>query len=285
MARAGAWGLVLLLLLTACASGRRTRRAARLPARPPARVADDYIDMDDVVPPSLRGLDEVELPPERPTHAAPRQFSWLDADGRRILMGWPKTSSSHGRPSRGTLERGRELDEHGHGYFHRGDRSWGTDELVAVIHWGFRRLLRQYPDAPDLLIRDLSELGGGHAAPHRSHQSGRDVDVAYYLVDDTAVHGFVTAAPSTLDAEKTWALLEAMLATGMVQFIFVNHALQGPLYDQALRSGWTEEGLSDVFEYPRSPGSRQGVIRHTRGHDDHFHLRIYCPPEDEACRD
>ncbi len=240
--------------------------------------------MEDGVAPSLRGADEVALPPARPPREAP-PFGWEGSAGHRVLVDWPTRSESVGRPTRGRLVDGHKLAARGDGWIHRPRRSHGTDELVAVIKWGIWRVLRQFPETVPVFIGDLSEERGGRAPPHRSHQSGRDVDVGYYLVDNQPATGFVPVTPETLDAEKTWALIEGFLSTGMVQYIFIDHRIQETLYDAARDFGWSEEQLSRLFQYPRPRTSRAGIIRHSRGHGAHMHLRIVCPVGDRACRD
>ena len=88
---------------------------------------------------------------------------------------------------------------------------------------------------------------------------------------------------ATLDAEKSWALIEAFIMTGYTQYIFMSYKIQEPLYHEALEVGWSEEALGPIFQYPRGPSVRRGLIRHASGHQDHFHIRFKCPPLDSQC--
>jgi hypothetical protein len=241
--------------------------------------------MEEVLPVSLRGEDELAVSPIRPrARREPLPFTWQGPLGARVLDGWPKQSESVGRPSDGALIDGCYLDEVGPGWVRGGDRGFGTDELVAAVLWAIQRVQEQFPDTTTVYIGDLSADGGGRAPPHASHQSGRDVDVAYYVAGTAGVRSFVRVDAATLDAPRTWAFFEGLLSTGLLKYVFVDYPLQEPLYGEARAVGWTEEALVPVFEYPQR-GSRTAIIRHARGHDDHFHVRIACPVGDADCRD
>jgi len=88
----------------------------------------------------------------------------------------------------------------------------------------------------------------------------------------------------TIDVEKMWFLFKTLLDTGKVEYLFVDYALQRPIYERALAEGHTKEDLASLFEYPRRKYAGGAIIRHSRGHDDHFHIRIACRSDDEACR-
>lgn len=266
------------LLLVALAAG-------CFPRRPAPREAT----MEEVLRYSLRSDDEREegFVPKAPPHrrAPPRGD---DADPDPDLEP-PSTdegpSLSRGRPSDGVLDDGEELPTEGRGFLHRSDYSWGTDELVAALRWAAAEVAAEYPGSARVFVGDLSPSGGGGAPPHASHQTGRDVDIGYFLRDNRAATGFVTVDAETMDAEKTWALMERLVATGLVQYIFVEYPLQAPLREEAARAGWIEADLERLFQHPRGKGARTGVVRHAKGHDDHYHVRIRCPKGDEECRD
>ncbi|MEL6178843.1 MAG: hypothetical protein AAFS10_07810, partial [Myxococcota bacterium] len=101
-----------------------------------------------------------------------------------------------------------------------------------------------------------------------------DVDLAYYTHDGTTSDRFAPVTAKTLDAPRTWALLELLLASGRVRAIFIDHALQAPLYHEAKRQGTSPSRLRQLFQYPNGPYDGHGTIMHWPGHDDHFHVRI-----------
>lgn len=258
---------LLLFLLAAC--------------HPHTRSEPAELSMAGVIAPSLRGQDErAEAPPglaERSEGRSPGRV-------RRLLAAYGTRSESVGQPSNGALEEGRELPELGPGFVHIGERSFGTDELVAALRFAAGTVARRYPGTVPILVADLSHMGGGPAPPHVSHQSGRDADLGYYLAENRSARSFVSALRS-LDAEKTWTFLAALLSTELVQYVFIDYAVQAALYDEAVRQGWSSTALDEVFQYPAGRSARVGIIRHLRGHDDHMHVRIHCPYEDPDCND
>ena len=215
----------------------------------------------------------------------------MDADLIRIgqeirirVAGGSHDSSSIGRPDRGRLSSSHQL-ESGPGYRVRSpSRAYGTRRTVNQINRVFERVASRYPNAPRLAIGDLSYARGGRMRPHVSHQSGRDADIAYYTVNRSDGDGFVVATPRTLDVQMTWYLLKAFIDTGDVRYIFIDYDLQEVLYDRARLRGASEEELEDWFQYP-SRGASRGIIRDSRGHDDHFHIRFRCTSDDGRCRD
>ena len=205
------------------------------------------------------------------------------ADGQVKTLYWEKRSESVGSASDGSLIDGRALPESGPGWVHKGSRPYGTDETVLLLAWAITEVGRNFPGTVAVVIGDLSQEGGGRVPPHKSHRSGRDVDVGYYLRDNEAMRGFVKATPDDIDGEKTWFLLERLIMTGQVKYLFVDYRLQRVLYEAALDSGWSTEDLEPVFEYPERSRKRRPLISHVSGHANHFHLRFRCAPEDQDC--
>jgi hypothetical protein len=60
--------------------------------------------------------------------------------------------------------------------------SYGHPALVLMLHRTAKQIARQSPGSV-LLIGDLSREYGGPLAGHRSHQSGRDADVGFFVTD------------------------------------------------------------------------------------------------------
>ncbi len=224
--------------------------------------------------PQRRGREPTEAP--TPSHLQPARC----ANDREL------PSQSVGSANGGRLVGGCQIPPRGPGYASRSANRWGTDETVALLQWAAARVAAARPGTVPVVIRDLSRKGGGRLRPHRSHQSGRDADVGYFARNNTALTGFVEMGPGNIDLDKTWLLIEALLSTGRVKYIFVDYELQ------ALLVQWLEDldanrtVLGRLFQYPAGPGVARGVIRHARGHRDHFHVRFSCSAaDDEACED
>lgn len=206
-----------------------------------------------------------------------------DSDWRTFMTG--QESESVGKPNKGRVLGARLLPADGRGWIRKNDKAaYGTDETVAIITWVAQRLVAMYPGTVPMVVGDLSRERGGRLRPHSSHQSGRDVDIGYYFTDNEVLRNFKNATRDTLDVEKNWTLIDLMLSTGQVEYLFIDRKLQPPLYEEALRRGWAEEELKELFEAPLGNGYRRGIIRHQKGHRHHIHVRFRCAPEDSRCR-
>jgi len=188
-----------------------------------------------------------------------------------------------GTANEGRLFGGQELGAAGHGWIQKGRNGFGTNETIQLLRWALGETVTAFPGTAPVYIGDISQEGGGSLLPHRSHQSGRDVDIGYYHVNDRPLRGFVDATSESLDVEKSWFLLEKLLLTGQVQYVFMDYRVQEWLFLMALNRGWSETDLKKLFQYPRGPRAHTGKIRHAPGHLNHFHVRFVCPDGDEEC--
>lgn len=217
------------------------------------------------------------------------------------------TTVSVGTTSGGRIHRPIEMPRRGTGYKvpttwrDRGNQ-WGTTELVETVERA-AAAVRTTRKTATLGVADLSPQRGGKTMWHASHQSGRDVDLIFYHVDERGralpppevemVHfdgdgkPFVprhmlatgyeepTWAGRRFDDASNWALVEALLSdrAARVQWIFVSNKLEGRLLSWAERHDrprWVIEYAREVMKQPsaRAP------------HDDHFHVRLYCSRAD-----
>lgn len=194
-------------------------------------------------------------------------------------------SESLGTVHGGSLESGIVIPPYEGYVVHDERRAWVTSFVAAAIVDGFESLRERFPRSPTIEIRDASLEHGGPMREHRSHRSGRDVDMAYFRTSCDAGEecSHRRTGPDTLDAERQWALIDHWMRAGVIEYVFVDYALERPLYEAARAAGATRDELSRWFEYPRGEGSRYGVIRHVDHHADHLHVRFRCAPYDDAC--
>ncbi|PRP91036.1 penicillin-insensitive murein endopeptidase [Enhygromyxa salina] len=216
------------------------------------------------------------------------------------------TSVSVGQAAGGHIHRPVAMPRRGTGYkvpqtWRERGNQWGTEELVALIERAAAKVRAQR--RVTLGVADLSPKRGGKTMWHSSHQSGRDVDLIFYSVDERGrvlpppevemVHydgdgePFVPAymratgyeeptwAERRFDEARNWALVEALLSDRAVrvQWIFVSTKLERRLISWAERHDrprWLIEYGRQVMKQPsaRAP------------HDDHFHVRLYCSRAD-----
>lgn len=159
-------------------------------------------------------------------------------------------------------------------------RAWGTQETVDFLKRSIQKVHAQFPGAPKLYIGHISAQKGGYLSPHVSHQSGRDVDISYYL--SNGKKGFVKANSSNLDEEKTWAFVKALITDTDVEMILIDTSIQKLLNSHASRIGEDPAWLDSVFQVRRK--HQRPMVRHAKGHVNHIHIRFWSPLAQELGR-
>jgi penicillin-insensitive murein endopeptidase len=167
--------------------------------------------------------------------------------------------------------------------YESGDVRWGHPQLINMIDRAARAVHKRFPGSV-LDVGDLSQRGGGDLLRHHSHESGRDADLGFYVVDakgkqvhartfikfDTAMAS-PTVPGARYDMPRNWAFVQELLTDPVahVSHIFIaewirhevlayaRHRVSGALWDRA----------ATVMMQPHN----------SLPHDDHFHVRISCP--------
>ena len=116
---------------------------------------------------------------------------------------------------------------------------WGRPELVYALERAARRWQRERTDR--IGIGDLSLARGGSFAPHSSHRTGRDVDLALVRSDRRELA--TTIYQSVYDRRGTTRVLELIRSEIPLQVVLFN-----------------DRQVPGVQSYP--------------GHDNHMHLQI-----------
>ncbi|HEY8380029.1 MAG TPA: penicillin-insensitive murein endopeptidase [Nannocystis sp.] len=177
----------------------------------------------------------------------------------------------------GVLKVGIQLEPGKHYYIKRPHLAYGTHPTIKAIKAAISRYaqVKGIKGGPLVHIGDISARGGGPLRGHKSHQKGVDVDVGLVLRGPQASEvRFLPANADNLDVPRTWALIKAFIDTNEVRAIFLDYGLQKLLYDYAKKKGVKEAVLDELFQYPRGKGRNFGIIRHWKGHRDHFHVRF-----------
>jgi penicillin-insensitive murein DD-endopeptidase len=197
---------------------------------------------------------------------------------------------SIGAPNDGHLKGGVHLDL-SKPYFRlvpayeSGDVRWALPVMINMIDRAARAVHKRFPGAV-LDVGDISQKGGGNLLRHHSHESGRDADLGFYVLDARGkqihAHGFIkfdtsmaspTVPGARYDLARNWALLQELLTdpAARVSHVFI--------------AEWIRK---DLLAYARPRVSRALFDRaslvmmqphHSLPHDDHFHGRISCPHE------
>jgi penicillin-insensitive murein endopeptidase len=168
--------------------------------------------------------------------------------------------------------------------------NWGTPRLVDALRRAGEVVRQASSDAPPLGVGDLSKARGGPIRPYsRSHQSGRDADLAFYQLDEQGqpvpaedllafdAQGQTGNGKRRFDRRRNWLLVRALLEDkGLdVQWMFISKPLRQALLEEARslkEPAWLLERAEQVLHQPTD----------SRPHNDHFHLRIRCTPEERA---
>jgi len=232
------------------------------------------------------------------------------------------SSISIGTHASGALLRGVELPEEGAGYrvpaaWRSRHRQYATEEVVRWLTGAFGRVASELPGSVAAL-GDLSSHRGGRSFQHKSHGSGRDVDIFYYAVDsqghpvrpESAMLRFgasgeaVAWSPPTLDPGARSSRLARAARAGLVRAPLPDARfdarrtwalVRAMLSDPAVEVQWIfiHQALADLLlrEGPSASDdpalvARAAALMHQPSdaqiHDDHMHVRVYCEPSDRA---
>jgi penicillin-insensitive murein endopeptidase len=224
----------------------------------------------------------------KPAARKPKQAK-LDAPAARLMPG-----KSIGSPTEGRLVGGSRLGDAPYvrivPIYAPGDVRWGVEPLVGTIDRGARAVRKQFADSV-LSVGHLSKPGGGELDRHASHESGRDADIGFYVRDQKGkpiyADHFVAfkgdgTAPSWpgahFDDARNWAFIASVVGDGhaRVSHIFVSTPIRQRLLGYAAKIGAPGNLRVRASELMAQP---HGSLPH----DDHFHIRVACPPGMDKC--
>jgi murein endopeptidase len=254
-----------------------------------------------VAPVPSISLDVIDAPPKDALPSPPERCPAEPLDPV-VGLPWPMSivlavgevpdftgSASIGTPQDGALWSGVELldtDDIGRA----GAFRWGTASAVRSIERAAREVRRCHPDSSRVMVGDLSRQHGGELEPHHSHQSGLDADIAYFHASSgpaapprgdgrlgRAFRDELRWGPAarTLDVERTWTLIRALIEGGNVEAIFMDTSVQRRLRAYAATLGPRDRAAFEAFERPYAEGGP--LLRHEPGHTRHFHVRFSDP--------
>ena len=189
---------------------------------------------------------------------------------------------SVGKPNRGKLVNGVLLPENEKLYTRRNpDGLYGTSHTIGNLQHAIAVWRQETDYSGQLVVSAISKKHGGRFRPHKSHQTGRDVDIRLPVrkgIDHTLAQN-----SKEIDWDATWSLVQALLETKQVQYIFLEYSRQKRLFAAAKRAGVSEKQLSSWIQYPNRPKTNNGIVRHAEGHTSHMHVRFNCGPTETRC--
>jgi penicillin-insensitive murein endopeptidase len=199
-----------------------------------------------------------------------------------------------GEPSRGHLEKASNLlreqkipSNTGIHIIHpERERYYGSYELLTMVKsmgQFTKKILPKY----SLPIGDLSKKTGGKIGKHASHQSGQDVDVAFYSKGSKSNDKLVSVlshvksgspVASWMENEQ-WGLFKFLVSTKYVDRIFIHPNLKKTICEMAVKAGEIKQNQSEGTVYEALRRLRPEV-----NHYNHFHLRVKCSKAQIRCR-
>jgi len=171
---------------------------------------------------------------------------------------------------------------------------YGVPSLVDVVQRAAAEVERERPGGAPLMVGDLSKRLGGQISGHRSHRTGRDVDLLFYIEtpsgESLTNSGFYKFGPDGLayippdhggpryvrfDVAREWLLVKSLmtLPQANVQWMFISAPLEALLTEYARARGESSELIWHAETVMLQPGD-------SLPHDDHLHLRTACTPEE-----
>jgi murein endopeptidase len=193
-------------------------------------------------------------------------------------------TQSIGSPNKGRLRHGLPMPEGPYWILReRRTRAFGAENAIRAMITAFARYGVQLEDAPPVSVGEVSARRGGRVHPHRSHRTGRDVDLGYILTTGNDGQRWKRASADNFDVEKNWVLIQALVQTGEVQLIFMSRQLQRLLEPRA-REQLSAEEFARYFRVPGQDPEHAPWLRHWDGHRDHMHVRFHCERSNNRCR-
>lgn len=177
---------------------------------------------------------------------------------------------SEGRPNGGRLVNGVQLPQTDLFDLWKPEQCYGSTHAVETVVTAIGKFRESTGWTGSLTIGSMSREGGGHFPPHKSHRSGRDVDIRLPRLDGSGTR----PRHDEVDWHATWALISSFVATGQTEAIFLSRRLHPLLRRAATDMGATAKELAVI-------GS---VVVHSKGHHAHIHVRVRCGVDETDCR-
>ena len=169
----------------------------------------------------------------------------------------------------------------------RRDLIYGTNELIEGIISASEYVDSQFPRSV-LWLGNIGAKHGGDISYSVSHNAGRDADLAFYTTTPDGEH---IQPPALLhyrdngrtveyngyyrfDVPRNWALVKGLInaPNSEIQYLFISNGLRRLLLNYAQSQDESEELIARARVVLYQPGRLP--------HDDHLHIRIYCPQGD-----
>jgi penicillin-insensitive murein DD-endopeptidase len=163
-------------------------------------------------------------------------------------------------------------------------RTYGHPALVLMLERSAKDISKAVLGSV-MVVGDLSAKAGGPIGGHRSHQSGRDADVGFYLRNEkgnqVVLDQFVKIDGEGkvighrgvyFDDVRNWELVRSWLRDKRagISHVFVAAHVRNRLLAYARSSNARKAYHDDAAKLLHQPSN-------SAAHDDHYHVRITCP--------
>jgi len=205
------------------------------------------------------------------------------ADWSTVTTPAPGPTQSIGFYSAGCLQGAKALPLDGPGYEAirvSRNRYWGQPVTIDYITQLSERMRAQ--GQAHLYIGDIGQPRGGPApSGHQSHQTGLDADIWFERQPGAR------RVPADREHPKLRSLVRAD-DTGIDDAVFgpqhaslLRTAAEMPHVDRIFVNRWIKQRLCQTTTGNRAWLNKLVVWV---GHDEHFHVRLYCPPGNPSCQ-
>ncbi|TDP72116.1 HEAT repeat domain-containing protein [Bradymonas sediminis] len=168
-----------------------------------------------------------------------------------------------------------------------------SDAMLALVEQAGAHVVKKFPESV-VPLGNFSAEGGGDIPYSFSHNSGRDADLGFFVLDSEGqpatpdnlvsldANGYAEVVGEDgeiqhyyFDAPRNWALVEGLIQadSATLQYIFISNPLKRILLKEARKQGAKRDVVQKASVLLHQPG---GALPH----DNHFHLRIYCSKTD-----
>lgn len=188
---------------------------------------------------------------------------------------------SIGSPNEGRLVNAVQVPQSDLYTLRRPKSAYGTTHAVRELVSAMQRFRGRAGHDHQVNIVAMSRPRGGKLGTHKSHRTGRDVDIRLPL--RTTVPRSLYPKPWRVDWLVTWELLRAFAESDEIVYVFLDYKMQRRVYRAAKAAGVDQDELRRVLQYPTGSRSGRGIVRHSPGHTAHFHVRFRCGPVELEC--
>lgn len=194
--------------------------------------------------------------------------------------GMRRGAVSIGSTADGVLLNGLRIPDHEDLQLRLPRSAYGTSHAVEQLVLAVSSF-REHSSYPlPIPVGSMSRPRGGPIGGHKSHQSGRDVDLRLLRRPD--VPAWKETRGSRVQWDAVWQLVLAFSEVD-VMVIFLDYKAQRRLYRAAKAAGASEDELDALIQYPRGSRASRGLVRHSSGHEQHLHVRFGCGPFEPEC--